>query len=126
MASEENRLEVRGDPMSSNQHGDPRLWPRPLRRLPESSNGPDHWRKVVKLLQQHAASDGEVSPAALAGVGCPVLLPAGDHDVDRPAEVARVVGDFMAKADDGVRPAPTAGPQQTNRRSRQQANRRQH
>jgi pimeloyl-ACP methyl ester carboxylesterase len=118
-----------------------RIWPRPLRRLHEPTHGPDHWRTLVALLQQHAASDGEVPPAALAAVGCPVLLLAGDHDypprrlqgkrfaevnpraryveiagaghaahLDRPADVARVVSDFLAQADGRARPAPTATP----------------
>jgi pimeloyl-ACP methyl ester carboxylesterase len=118
-----------------------RVWPRPLRRLHEPGHGPDHWRTLVGLLQQHAASDGELSPEVLAGVGCPVLMLAGDHDdtlrrrqgrlfaevnpragymeitgaahaahLERPAEVARVVGDFLAGVDDGFGPAPTAIP----------------
>jgi len=93
----------------------------------------------VALLQQHAASDGELSPEALAAVGCPVLMLAGDHDdsfrrrqarhfaevnpraryreitgaahaahLERPAEVGRVVSDFLAEVDDGVGLAPTA------------------
>jgi 3-oxoadipate enol-lactonase len=116
-----------------------RVWPQPLRRLHEPGHGPDHWRTLVALLQQQAASDGELSPEALAAVGCPVLMLAGDHDdtirrrqashfaevnpraryleitgaahaahLERPAEVARVVSDFLAGVDDGVGPAPTA------------------
>jgi len=116
-----------------------RVWPRTLRRLHEPGHGPDHWRTLVALLQQHAASDGELSPEALAGVGCPVLMLAGDHDdtlrrrqgrrfaevnpraryleimeaahaahLERPAEVAGVVSDFLAGVDDGVGLAPTA------------------
>lgn len=108
-----------------------RIWPRPLRRLHETGHGPDHWRMLVALLQQHAASDGELSREALAGVGCPVLMLAGDQDdprrrrqarhfaevnprarymeitgaahaahLERPAEVARVVSDFLAGVDD--------------------------
>ena len=118
-----------------------RVWPRPLRRLHEPGHGPDHWRTLVALLQQHAASDGELSLEALAGVGCPVLMLAGDHDdtlrrrqgrrfaevnprarylevaeaahavhLERPAEVARVVSDFLAGGDDGAGLAPTATP----------------
>jgi len=56
------------------------VWPGPLRRLHEPGHGPDHWRTLVALLQQQAASDGELSPEALAGVGCPVLMLAGDRD----------------------------------------------
>jgi pimeloyl-ACP methyl ester carboxylesterase len=118
-----------------------RVWPRPLRRLHEPGHGADHWRTLVALLQQHAASDGELPPEALAGVGCPALLLAGDHDDafrrrqgrrfaevnpraryleiagaahaahrERPAEVARAVGDFLAVVDDGGWSAPTAKP----------------
>jgi 3-oxoadipate enol-lactonase len=118
-----------------------RIWPRPLRRLHEPGHGPDHWRTLVTLLQRHAATDGELSPEALAGVGCPVLMLAGDHDdslrrrqarrfaevnpraryleitgaahaahLERPAEVAGVVSDFLAGVDDGVGLAPTATP----------------
>jgi 3-oxoadipate enol-lactonase len=118
-----------------------RVWPSALRRLHEPGHGPDHWRTLVALLQGHAASDGELSPEALAGVGCPVLMLAGDHDdplrrrqgrrfaevnplaryleitgaahaahLERPAEVARVVSDFLAGVDAGVGLAPTATP----------------
>jgi pimeloyl-ACP methyl ester carboxylesterase len=93
----------------------------------------------VALLQRHAASDGELSPEALAGVGCHVLMLTGDRDdslrcrqarhfaevnpraryleitgaahavhLERPAEVARVVSDFLAGVDDGAALAPTA------------------
>jgi 3-oxoadipate enol-lactonase len=117
-----------------------RVWPQPLRRLHEPGHGPDHWRTLVALLQQQAASDGELSPEALAAVGCPVLMLAGDHDdtfrrrqgrgfaeanpraryveitgaahaahLERPAEVARAVSDFLAGVD-GVALAPTATP----------------
>jgi 3-oxoadipate enol-lactonase len=116
-----------------------RVWPQPLRRLHGPGHGPDHWRTLVALLQQQAASDGEVPPVALAGVGCPVLMLAGDRDdplrrrqgrrfaevnpraryveiagaahaahLERPAEVARVVSDFLAGGDDEVGLAPTA------------------
>ena len=57
-----------------------RTWPRTLQRLHEARHGPDHWRQLVTLLQQDSARDPELPPEALAGVGCPVLLLAGDHD----------------------------------------------
>jgi 3-oxoadipate enol-lactonase len=57
-----------------------RVWPRPLRELHEARHGADHWSTLVTVLQRDSARHAELPPGDLAGVGCPVLLLAGDHD----------------------------------------------
>ena len=57
-----------------------RTWPFALRRLHEAHHGPDHWRDLVTALQQDSIRRSEFSTETLAGVGCPVLLLAGDRD----------------------------------------------
>jgi pimeloyl-ACP methyl ester carboxylesterase len=57
-----------------------RVWPHPLRQLHAARHGPEHWRALLTLLQQDSAQRPELTPQALAGVGCPVLLLAGERD----------------------------------------------
>jgi pimeloyl-ACP methyl ester carboxylesterase len=57
-----------------------RSWPFALRRLHESHHGPEHWRVLVTALHEDSVSRPELSPETLAGIGCPVLLLAGDRD----------------------------------------------
>jgi pimeloyl-ACP methyl ester carboxylesterase len=57
-----------------------RTWPFALRRLHEASHGPEHWRVLVTALQEDSARRSQLSAETLAGVGCPVLLLAGDRD----------------------------------------------
>src|SRR5271165_2297488 len=57
-----------------------RTWPFALRRLHETHHGPEHWRDLVTALQQDSIRRSEFSTETLAGVGCPVLLLAGDRD----------------------------------------------
>jgi 3-oxoadipate enol-lactonase len=82
-----------------------RVWPRPLRRLHEDRHGPEHWRLLVTMLQQDAARDAELPAEALAGVGCPVLLLAGDHD----EPVRRQQGRRFADANPRARYVEMAG-----------------
>jgi 3-oxoadipate enol-lactonase len=57
-----------------------RVWPPALRRLHEAHHGPDHWRSLVAVLQEDSARRTELPFEVLKGVGCPVLLLAGDRD----------------------------------------------
>jgi pimeloyl-ACP methyl ester carboxylesterase len=57
-----------------------RTWPFALRRLHEAQHGPEHWRVLVTDLHADSATRSELSTETLAGVGCPVLLLAGDRD----------------------------------------------
>ena len=107
-----------------------RVWPAALRELHVQRHGPDHWRSLLTVLQRDAARRPELSAQALAGVRCPVLLLAGDHDdpvrrrqarqfaevnpmaryaqipgaahaahLERPDDVARLIGEFLAGLD---------------------------
>jgi 3-oxoadipate enol-lactonase len=57
-----------------------RRWPFALRRLHEDNHGPEHWRQLVTALHEDSISRPELSIDVLAGIQCPVLLLAGDHD----------------------------------------------
>jgi 3-oxoadipate enol-lactonase len=57
-----------------------RRWPFALRRLHEANHGPEHWRLLVTALHEDSVGRCELSSDILAGIGCPVLLLAGDRD----------------------------------------------
>jgi pimeloyl-ACP methyl ester carboxylesterase len=57
-----------------------RTWPFALRRLHDASHGPEHWQQLVTALHEDSTARSALSPETLAGIGCPVLLLAGDHD----------------------------------------------
>jgi pimeloyl-ACP methyl ester carboxylesterase len=57
-----------------------RRWPFALRRLHEDNHGPEHWRQLVTALHEDSVGRPELTTDALAGIECPVLLLAGDHD----------------------------------------------
>src|ERR1700692_3571591 len=57
-----------------------RRWPYALRRLHEANHGPEHWRLLVTALHEDSVGRSELSSDILAGIGCPVLLLAGDRD----------------------------------------------
>jgi 3-oxoadipate enol-lactonase len=57
-----------------------RTWPFTLRRLHEANHGPEHWRQLVTALHEDSVGRAELPPQTLAGVECPILLLAGEHD----------------------------------------------
>jgi pimeloyl-ACP methyl ester carboxylesterase len=57
-----------------------RTWPFALRRLHDATHGPEHWHQLVTALHEDSTARPELSPETLAGIGCPVLLLAGDND----------------------------------------------
>jgi 3-oxoadipate enol-lactonase len=57
-----------------------RTWPFALRSLHDATHGPEHWRELVAALHADSVGRPELSDDTLAGIACPVLLMAGDHD----------------------------------------------
>src|SRR3984893_13622820 len=57
-----------------------RTWPFALRRLHEATHGYEHRRDLLTALHEDSVSWPELSDDTLAGVGCPILLMAGEDD----------------------------------------------
>ncbi|WP_330254986.1 alpha/beta hydrolase [Nocardia sp. NBC_00565] len=57
-----------------------RIWPTTLQRLHDAHHSPEHWRSLVATLAEDSSTRSELPADVLAGVGCPVLLLAGERD----------------------------------------------
>ncbi|HVU73416.1 MAG TPA: alpha/beta fold hydrolase [Mycobacteriales bacterium] len=55
-------------------------WPPRLRALHEEVHGPEHWRVLLRALQDDSATRSELPVERLASVRCPVLLVSGEND----------------------------------------------
>jgi pimeloyl-ACP methyl ester carboxylesterase len=75
-----------------------RVWPRPLRQLHAGRHGPEHWRALLTLLQLDSARRPELTPDILAGIGCPVLLLAGERDEPTRRRQARRFAEVNSRA----------------------------
>lgn len=75
-----------------------RTWPFALRRLHDATHGPEHWHQLVTALHEDSTARPELSPETLAGIGCPVLLLAGDNDEPIRQQQGRRFAELNAQA----------------------------
>ena len=80
-------------------------WPPRLRALHEEAHGPEHWRLLLRALQDDSATRAEFPVEQLASVRCPVLLVSGENDEPTRRAQARRFADANA----GARLAVVAG-----------------
>ena len=60
---------------------DPPHWPELLQRLHEEHHGPEHWRKLFRVVAFTWGDRPEVSAEVLQSLNCPVLVVQGEDEV---------------------------------------------